>query len=219
MSKRVIERFFSFARRMFFEEISAKFRPGSAKKLMDALYIIFEKVAHKFDIMSTNYLKMYRELVEKEVKMADISSDDLVLVIGCGSLPATSVLIAMGTGAHVVYIDNDRRAVEEAYKFVKNLHLEDRIKVEHADGLFYPLNKFDVIFLLYGVKRQEGIFKSLAGNMKNNARIIFRTVIGIQDETMESSVDLSKWFLIKDKAKSETLRPAGSYLLFKKDPK
>ena len=219
MPKRVIERFLSFSRRMFFKEISAKFRPGSAKKLMDISYIIFEKVAHKFDIISTNYLKMYRELVEKEVKMADISSDDLVIVIGCGSLPATSVLIAMETEAHVVSIDTDGRAVEDAYKFVRNLHLEDRIKVEHADGLFYPLKEFDVIFLLYGVKRQEEIFKSLADSMKNNARIIFRTVIGIQDETMKSSIDLSKWFLIKDTAKSDTLSPAGSYLLFKKDSK
>jgi len=144
MSKRVIERFFSFAKRMFFDEISTKFHPGSAKKFMDL----------------SNYLKMYQELVDKETEMANISSKDLILVIGCGSLPITAVLISMKTKAHVIAIDRDHKAVKDAIKYIKRLHLEGYIEIEHADGLFYPLNKFDAIFLLYGVTRQEELLYS-----------------------------------------------------------
>ncbi|KYK26900.1 hypothetical protein AYK20_08490 [Thermoplasmatales archaeon SG8-52-1] len=216
MSRQITNRFFSFVTHIFFEGISAKFPPGSAKKLMDFSYVIFEKVANKFEIISSNYLNMYQELVDKEIKMAGLSSNDNVLVIGGGSLPITAVLIAMKKKAHIVVIDIDKKAVKEAVNYVKTHHLENKIEIVCADGTNYPTKKFDVIFLTYGLKKKEDIFNSLANNSKKNSRIIFRTVIGSQKEKEKSIAELSKWFMVKDSIKSDTLPPSGSYLLLKK---
>lgn len=216
MPRQITDRLFSFTRYIFFQVISVKFPPGSAKKFVDFLYVIFEKIAPKFDFISSNYLNMYQELVDKEIKMAGISSKDQVLVIGGGSLPITAVLIATKTKAHVVAIDKDRRAVTEANKYIKNHHLEKQIEIVCADGKEYLSNEFDVIFLTYGLKKKEDIFNSLLKNSKNNSRIIFRTVIGSQKEKEKNIAELSKWFLVKDSIKSDSMPPSGTYLLYNK---
>ena len=217
MPLNIADRFFSFTKYMFFEEISVKFPPGSAKKLIDFLYVIFEKVATKFDLISSNYLEMYQEIVDKEIKMAGISSKDQVVVIGCGSLPITAVLVAMKTKAHIIALDNDKTAVKEASNFIINHHLENIVEIKYADGKLYPINKFDVIYLTYGLKKKEDIFNSLVKNSNKNSKIIFRTVIGKEGEKKKSITELSKWFLVKDSIKSDTMPPSGSYLLLKKD--
>ena len=151
MPLNIAEKLFSFSKYIFFEVLSVKFRPGSAKTLIDFSYVIFEKVAAKFNIISSNYFKMYQELVDKEIKMVGISPEDKVIVIGCGSLPITAVLVAIKTKAHVIAIDKDEIAVKKAVNYIRNHHLEDKVEIEHADVEFYPLNKFDVIYLSYGV--------------------------------------------------------------------
>ena len=217
MPLKITERLFSFTRYIFFEGISVKFPPGSAKKLMDLLYVIFEKVTVKFDLISSSYLNMYQELVDKEIKMAGISSKDQVLVVGGGSLPITAVLIAMKKKSHVVVIDKDKKAVKDAVNYIIAHQLEDKVEIVCADANEYPSNNFDVIFLTYGLKKKEDIFNSLAKNFKNNSRIIFRTVIGSQKEKEKSIAELSKWFLVKDSINSDNLPPSGSYLLLKKN--
>jgi len=217
MPLNIAEKLFSFSKYIFFEVLSVKFRPGSAKTLIDFSYVIFEKVAAKFNIISSNYFKMYQELVDKEIKMVGISPEDKVMVIGCGSLPITAVLVAIKTKAHVIAIDKDEIAVKKAVNYIRNHHLEDKVEIEHADVEFYPLNKFDVIYLSYGMNNSRDIFRSISNRTKKNSRIIFRTVIGSQEDNKKRTMELSNWFLVKDKIKSETLPPSGSYLLLKKD--
>jgi len=216
MPLNIDKRIFSFSRYLFFEIISVKFRTSSTKKLMDFLYAIFEKVATKFDIISSNYLNMYQELVDKELEMVGISQNDHVIIIGCGSLPITAILVATKTNAQVTAIDNDNFAVKEANKYIRKHHLEDKVKIEQADGESYPLKRFDVVYLSYGMKNKENIFKIITNNTKKNSRIIFRTVIGSQQENKKHTNELSKWFFVKDSIKSKTLPPAGSYLLLRK---
>jgi 2-polyprenyl-3-methyl-5-hydroxy-6-metoxy-1,4-benzoquinol methylase len=216
MSRNINERLFSFMRRLFFEDIGPKFRVGTLKNLMDILFVIFEKLCHNFDFISRYYLDIYQEIVGKEIKLAKISSKDNILVIGCGSLPTTSVLIAMKADVDIVAIDNDSKAVKEAINYTNKHHFENRIKVEHADGLFYSIEKFDVIFVLYGVKRQKELFRHLAKNMKNTARIIFRTAIDTNGQLTGEKIVLSNYFIVKDCIRSKSLGLVDSFLLFKK---
>ena len=108
------KKFLSFSQRIFFEELGDKFNVKSLKKTMDFLYVIFEKICIKFEIISKYYLDLYQELIDKEIKMAGISSVDTILVVGCGSLPTTSVLIAKKTNAIVKGVDIDPRAINNA---------------------------------------------------------------------------------------------------------
>jgi len=55
MINKVIERFLSLARYIFFEIISPKFNTAYSKNFMDFAYIFFEKFAVSFEILSSNY--------------------------------------------------------------------------------------------------------------------------------------------------------------------
>ena len=90
MLKRITERFFSLFIHIFYKQIGTKIRTDAFKFFFDIFFVVFEKIGFKFDVISNNYVKLYDDIVEKEIKMAKISSNDHILVIGCGSLPATS---------------------------------------------------------------------------------------------------------------------------------
>jgi len=216
MLRRITEGFFSLFIYIFYRQIGTKFRTDVLKFFWDIFFVVLEKIGFKFDVISSNYIKLYDDIVEKEICMAKISSKDRILVIGCGSLPATTALIAMKTKAEITTIDTDLKAAHEASYFFKNLNLERQITVEHADGLKYPISKFDVIFVLYGVQQQKEILNYLAENMQDTTKIIFRTVCDTQGRLSNKSIDVSRLFLVKDHVSSEYLGSVDSLLLLKK---
>jgi len=216
MLRRITEGFFSLFIYIFYRQIGTKFRTDALKFFWDIFFVVLEKIGLKFDVISSNYIKLYDDIVEKEICMAKISSKDRILVIGCGSLPATTALIAMKTKAEITTIDTDLKAAHEASYFFKNLNLERQITVEHADGLKYPISKFDVIFVLYGVQQQKEILTYLAENMQDTTKIIFRTVCDTQGRLSNKSIDVSRLFLVKDHVSSEYLGSVDSLLLLKK---
>lgn len=212
MSESRMERLLSFAQKMYFDKIGTKFRPSSMKNFWDRIFIIFEKVVFKFPVFSSNYLKLYEEIVEGEINLSKASSGDNLLVVGCGSLPATTALIAMKTKANVVALDKDPNAIDAANHFINDLGIKN-IKVENVDGKNYSVKDFNVIFLLYGLKWQEEILQKYAKEMKKSARIIFRMPSDLNEETKKKIlVD----FEIKDCKRSKTLGAVDSYLLVKK---
>lgn len=217
MLKRIFEKFFSLAQHIIFRQIGKKLEVSSLKKLMDSFFVFFEKTGHKFDIISSNYLKMYGEIVEKEIKMADISPEDRILIIGCGSLPTTSVLLAIKTNAIIESIDNNHKSIKEAFHYIKNHNLEGRINLECADGLNYSVKKFDLIFVLYGVKQQKEILKYLANNMGNGARVVIRSTNDMCNKILGENTELSQSFVVKDNTRSESLGTIDSFLLVKKN--
>ena len=113
MPLNLTKKFLSFSQRIFFEELGDKFNVKSLKKTMDFLYVIFEKICIKFEMISKYYIDLYQELIDKEIKMASISNVDTVLVVGCGSLPTTSVLVFNKTNAKVTGIDIDSIANQQ----------------------------------------------------------------------------------------------------------
>lgn len=216
MTNGVIERFLSFAKYIFFEVVSPKFNAATFKNYMDYSYIILEKLAYSFDVLSSNYLKLYEELIEKEIKMAKITNDANILVIGCGSLPATTALIGLKIKANIVSIDYDAKAIKKATIFIKNLNPKSNIKIEYADGLTYPIEKFDVIFVLYGVKKQKKILESLSQKIGKSTKIIYRTNQDALDQLVGGTSFLSNLYCIEDTFSSESIYTSDSYLLTKK---
>jgi len=215
MSLNFTKKFLSFAQRIFFEELGGKFDAKDFKKIMDFLYVIFEKICIKFKTISLYYMQLYHELIDKEIKMANISRSDKVLVIGCGSLPTTSVLIFNKSGSDVTGIDIDPLAIKNASEYLERIDLKDNIKLELADGITYPIDKYDVIFLLYGIRKHQDILQLIAKNMKESSRVVFRTSISDEVELKNDTKMLSKWFDVKSHIVSKTLFPVGSYLLLK----
>ena len=122
----------------------------------------------------------------------------------------------MKTKARIVSIDKDLKAISRASKFIKTLDLQNVIKLEHADALYFPVENFDVIFVLYGVRQQKEILNYLSNNMNDRARIVFRTTTDSRGRIQGGRIDLSNLFEIKNHIKSETLGQTDSFLLYKK---
>ena len=216
MSTSIIERVLSSLQTLIFKQIGKKITTNALKNIMDLLFILFEKIGCKFKVISEIYIKMYKEIVAKELAMAKISIQDRVLVIGSGSLPATPILIVQNTHAQTISIDKNRSAVKEATSYVKHHHLEQILKIECADGFQYPLEQFTVIFVLYGVKQPSKMLDHLAKHINQNTRVVYRTITDPQGKIMDKTLDFSTSFHIKDHVHSATLGSFDSFLLIKK---
>jgi precorrin-6B methylase 2 len=216
MSTSTLEHMFSFLQTIVFKQIGNKMPTNALKGVMDIAFIVFEKVGCKFEIISSIYLKLYHDIVLKELSMACLTKDDQVLVIGSGSLPATPALIAQNAQVTIVSIDKDRTAVKNAVSYVKNHHLDNRLSIEYADVLQYSVERFTVVFVLYGVKRPREVLVYLASHIHENTRVIFRAITDAQGKVADQTIDILKHFSIKGKVHSETLGSFDSFLLMKK---
>lgn len=215
MSHTLLERKFSILQTLIFKQIGNKLPTNSLKILMDLGFVLIEKVGCKFGAISDLYLKLYHDIVTKEIAMARISSQDRVLVIGSGSLPATPALVAQSTHAHVVSIDKDSTAVKEATQYVRSHHLEQFLTIHCADGLSYPVEQFTVIVVLYGVKHPAIVLRYLASRINQDTRVILRMITDSHGNLTDKTIDLSQSFQIIDHVHSETLGSFDSFLLRK----
>jgi precorrin-6B methylase 2 len=216
MSKGIFTRFLSFSRYIFFDIISAKFNTASFKNLMDYAYVVFEKISYSFEFLSFNYLMLYDELIEKEIKMARITDKSIILVIGCGSIPITPILLAKKANSEIVGIDFDIKAVKKASRYIKTYFPDLRIKIEQGDGLKYPIERFDMIFVLYGVKNQKEILKNISVKIESDNLVVFRTTQDVLNQKLKGIEKLSEMFKIKDYISSDSFYTSYSYLLAKK---
>ena len=208
MIKNILNKILSYSREIFYEKISPKYKKNQLKGILDFLYVLFEKIAIKFNIISLNYLNLYAELVKKEIKMTKITSKDSVLIIGCGTLPSTSLLISIETKAKIVAIDKDKKAIEGAKTFLSNIQMKDKIILKYADGLDYPLDDFNVIFILYGVKNLEKIIGHLYLKANSNSKIIVRTF-------SRTALRPSRFREVVNRVESKYLGEVNSYFIKK----
>lgn len=216
MSNSRLEQLLSTMQTLFFKQIGTKITTNALKSIMDLLFVLFEKIGSKFPVLSDLYLRLYQDIVHKEITLAQITSHDRVLVIGSGALPATPVLIAQNTSAPTHSIDKDCGAVKKAAEFVKNIHLEQILTIECADGLTYPIDQFTVIIVLYGVKHPAKMLRHLSDRINTDTRIIYRTITDSQGRVTDKTLNLSDYFKIKAQVHTETLGSFDSFLLTKK---
>ncbi|MEM0492440.1 MAG: hypothetical protein QXS02_00555 [Candidatus Thermoplasmatota archaeon] len=205
--------FFKLMQRVIFKEIGTRLRTDILKKLMDPAFSLFEKTASTIPILSNIYIGLYNDVIKKEIAMANIKTDDKILVIGCGALPVTPVLITRMTGSYVTCIDHDRSVIKKASFFIDSMSLNDKIKVEHADGVGYPIESFNVIVIVYGVKPSDKILAYVSDQIKNkNTRVILRTTI---DNQGRLPIDIPTSLEIKNTIRLDSLGAVDSILLQK----
>jgi len=216
MAHRPLAWLLSWMQTIAFEYIGSLVQTNAFKGFMDLLFIILEKVGSKFQVVSALYLDLYRDIVSKELTLLQLTKNEKVLVIGGGSLPATPMLIAMSTGARIDLIDKDPEAVATAEQFIRTYHLEDILKVVNANGLQYPLASYDVIIILYGVKKPEKVLEYIASQVSEKTRIILRVITDDQGNIGDKTLDITKHFIIKGRVSSTTLGSFESLMLMKK---
>lgn len=212
----LLEQLFSFIQSIVFERIGSKIRTNALKTVMDYVFILFEKIGCKFKIISEIYLKLYEDIVTKEIALAQITQNDRILVIGSGSLPATPILIGRKTNAQIISIDKDEKAVKEATHYVRSENLDKTVTIECADGFTYPVERFTVIVVLYGVKHPAEILDHLADRIDQDTRVVYRTITDARGNIQDKTLHFSEHFIVRKQVHTETLGSFDSFLLMKK---
>ncbi|MDR5658553.1 methyltransferase domain-containing protein [Serpentinicella sp. ANB-PHB4] len=141
---------------------------------MKKLFTSLEKVVCRFRPTFQLYHNLYRDVVKKEVELAKITEDDIVLNIGCGAIPFTALHIVEMTGAKVIALDKDQEAVEMAQACLKKYGLEKNIEVKLGDGTPEALPTFTAALVALHIKDKEEMLDNLMAVGPPGGRIIFR---------------------------------------------
>lgn len=144
------------------------------RKLLCYVFSFLEFFTVKNTLVYRFYTKWIGNIFSDECAMANVSSNETVLHIGCGSLPTMSILVAKNVHAKVIAIDNNMRTVQRAQRYINQQKLSDLITIKHGDGRSYPSETFDVIFIAINVTSIDAVFRHLASTSKPSVRIVCR---------------------------------------------
>ncbi len=134
----------------------------------------FEKWCSRFPWAVRLYSLPYRTVLDREIGLAGITEDDVVLNIGCGSVPFTAIYIAAVTGARVHAVDIDESALICARRCTAAAGLDDRVTYEHASGESTSCREFTAAVTALQARPKAGILAHLLRQGSSDVRIIFR---------------------------------------------
>lgn len=211
--KTVTQSFFSWFYELFFKKVGHNMPVGPIKKIMDPFFVIIEKIACHFPIFTSFYLEPYRSMIAQELSMLPLTSEDNVLIIGCGSLPATALALAEQCDAKIDCVDVDVEAVNNAKKVLSSLKNMNTISIHHKNGLDHPMKTYTMIFVLYGIKEQIKIFEYIASTVNKKANILFRSSTDLKLAKPEVYKKMISLFVVKDQVKINSFGSIKTYLL------
>ncbi len=133
-----------------------------------------ERKAFAGGLLASLYSRNYIEVIQKEIALAGITSQDRVLNVGCGGIPYTALQIAKCTGARVWAIDRDKESVRSAGRCIQSMEMEDMITVLNMDGTGNIFFKFDVAIVALQSEPKRAILDNLIQRAETGARLVFR---------------------------------------------
>ena len=179
------------------KNISRKIKPGSLKKLSDYIFIFLEKIIVKFPFFLSAYVAYYEDIVEHEIHLAEITTQDTILHIGCGSLPSTSLLICQKKGNRTIGIEKNLSSVRDAQYCVRKMHQEHLLQIIHSNALEYPVDLFSVVFVSQGIEPRYEILSRIANTIQPGTRVLFRTFSSDQGGFLSQDSILTTLFTVR----------------------
>lgn len=133
-----------------------------------------EKILYRSNKLVNIYDLYYRNLVKKEIVLADIKNTDKVLIVGGGAVPCTAINIATKTNARVDVIDIDEEAIKSSSNLIKRLGLEERVRVYLENGRNIDVSDYDVVHIALQVNPKEEIVDNIWNKSKVGTRLLIR---------------------------------------------
>jgi len=180
----------------FLKTFSRNMNAFALKFISDYLFIIVEKIIVKLPSLLLPYITYYEDIVDNEINLAKITKQDIVLHIGCGPIPSTSLLVTQKTGARTIGIDKNILSVQDAQHCVHALHQENLIQIHHGNALTYAMQSSHVIIVSQGIEPRYEVLTYIANTMGPDTRVIFRTFSSKDGGIMAQDMVLSTLFSI-----------------------
>ena len=120
--------------------------------------------------------RYYRNVVKKEINLANITKKDHILCIGGGICPISAILFHQATGAKVTVIDNCKMCVGEAQQVIDRLALGEYVHAVWQDGgnIDFSLSDFSVVHFALQVSPMEYVFPKVKNKAAYGTKILVR---------------------------------------------
>ncbi len=143
---------------------------------MKNLFSTWEKIGCFFYPAFKFYHRLYRDVVAREIGMAGISRESIVLNIGCGAIPFTAVHLIEMTGARVIAMDKDEDAIIKARNCLNKYTLDPggKIELQVGDGTETIPAKFTAAIVALQVYNKGLVLERLMKTGTAGASLVFR---------------------------------------------
>jgi predicted RNA methylase len=117
------------------------------------------------------YVPTPQEVVDAMLKLANVSSKDVVYDLGCGDgrIPITA---AKNFGARGIGIDIDPQRIKEANENLKTAGVGDKVKFMNADLFETPIGEATVVTLYLLPSLNIKLMPKLQKELRNGTRIV-----------------------------------------------
>ena len=200
----------------FLKQSNKFFDMDKFKKFSAIIFIIFEKTVVNLDKLLPLYMRFYEEMVNDEIKIANISKEKKLLHIGSGPVPATLIIISQKTNADLTGVDIDKRSVKKSKRILKKYYASLDIKIIKKDGADLDFKDYDIILISDGVSNINQILKNIYKSVGKKTQIIFRKTIPDKENFRFNEEFLNKNFKIEKIKTHSSYGELSSIFLSKK---
>lgn len=142
--------------------------------LVTALTQKIEWLANQSKVFYLCTALYYKNIIKREVRLADITPQDKILCIGGGPCPYTAIMLHQQTGAKVTVIDNNKQCVKQSADLIKQLNLEKSIRIVYGEGEEINCHGFTVIHLALQITPKEKVLKKVIEQAEKGVKILVR---------------------------------------------
>ena len=142
--------------------------------MIKKMFASWEKKSYKFYPAFLIYYHMYQDVVQKEIELGNITSEDVVLNIGCGAIPYTAIHVSQMTGAKVIALDWDQEAIDMAKDCLIKYDLSNNIEIRKGNGAITIPDSFTKAIVALHVGDKPTVLDNLSSKRRQGADIIIR---------------------------------------------
>jgi len=118
----------------------------------------------------------YRDVIQKEVVLANITKGDHILCIGGGTCPFSAILFHQATGAKVTVIDNNVICIPIARQVIEHLGIGEHVRVLCQDGAGADttFSEYTVVHFALQVCPMASVFSHVEKQVAPGTKLLIR---------------------------------------------